>query len=214
MAQPEVLRRQVKGASDSLLAREAGGEITDEQYRNMLAQYTDDLLHNVHVESLDPKRAWEYGMVFRAGRLWDKAEQAFRIAAAHPADEDRKVNDTLRLAEAEAQLGHVAEAVKTARQAFASDYKVPILYSVLYEIVPAGEGKGHDVELARLLEDAIPQSDEAKVGTNTDEGKAFVQALSHHQHNARELAAKLYLSAGKSVDAERVLSGQASTIRV
>ncbi len=212
--QPEVLRRQVTGASDALLARVVGGEITDAQYRDLLANYTDGLLKGIRVESLDPKRAWEYGMVFRAGRLWPKAEEAFRVAVKAAPDIDRKVNDTLRLAEAEAQQGRVEEAVRTARETFDSPYKVPILYSVLYEIVPAGRGKGHDADLARLLEDAIPQSDLVRVNLATDEGKAFVMALPHHQHNARELAAQLYVSAGRTADAERVLSGKPSTIRI
>ena len=212
--QPDVLRRQVNGASDALLAREAGGEITDAQYRDLLARYTDGLLKGIRVESLDPKKAWEYGMVFRAGRLWPKAEAAFRLAVEGAPDLDRKVNDTLRLAEAEAQQGRVEEAVRTARETFDSPYKVPILYSVLYEIVPAGQGKGHDADLARLLEDAIRQSDRVRVNEATPEGRAFAMALPHHQHNARELAARLYLAAGRSSDAERVLSGNPPTIRI
>lgn len=214
MQQPEVLRRQVKGASDALFARVADGEISDAKYRDLLANYTDSLLKNVPVESLDPKKAWEYGMVFRTGRLWSKAEAAFRIAVKAAPDIDRKVNDTLRLAEAEAQQGRVDEAVRTARETYDSSYKVPILYSVLYEIVPAGRGKGHDADLARLLEDAVRESDFVRVDESTDEGRAFAMALPHHQHNARELAAQLYLSAGRSADAERVLGGKPPTLRI
>lgn len=217
--QPEVLRRQVKGASDALFARVIGAEISDRQYKDLLADYTDSLLKGVKVEDVDPSRAWEYGEVFRTGRLWAKAEAAYRVAVEAAKDDDRRVNDTLRLGEALAQQGRIAEGVAEARRAFDAppEYKAPILYGVLYEIAPGGRGKGGkkgDAALARLLEDAIRQSNLVKVDERTDAGEAFVTALPHHQHNARRLAADLYLSSGSEADAERVLGGKLPTVRV
>lgn len=217
--QPEVLRRQVKGASDALFARVNGGEITDRQYRDLLATYTDGLLKGVRVEDVDPAKAWEYGEVFRTGRLWKKAEAAYRVAAKVAKDEDRRVNDTLSLAEAIAQQGRIEEAVATARETFDAkpEYKAPILYAALYRIVPGGRGKGEksgDLLLARFLEDAIRQSDLVRVDERTESGKAFLLALPHHQHRARELAAQMYLAAGHEEDAERVLGGKLPTIRI
>ena len=217
--QPEVLRRQVKGASDALFARVVGGEITDREYRDLLASYTDDLLKGVKVEDVDPSKAWEYGEVFRTGRLWKKAEAAYRVAVKTAKDEDRRVNDTLSLAEALAQEGRVEEAVETARRTFGTEpeHKAPILYAVLYRIVPGGQGragKAGDLLLARLLEDAVRQSNLVRVDERTEAGRTFLVALPHHQHGARELAARLYLAGGKEEDAERVLGGKLPTIRV
>ena len=217
--QPEVLRRQVKGASDALFARVLGEEITDRQYRDLLAAYTDDLLKGVEIEEIAPAKAWEYGEVFRTGRLWKRAETAYRVAIGAAKDDDRRVNDLLSLSEALAQQGRVEEAVAEARKTFdvAPEYKAPILYGVLYRIAPGGRGKAAkpgDAALARLLEDAIRQSDLVRVDPNTESGAAFVQALSHHQHNARRLAADLYLSSGREADAERVLGGTLPSVRV
>ncbi len=215
-AQPEVLRRQVKGASDALFARRVSGEITDQQYQDLLAKYTDELLKSTEVESVDPSKAWEYGEVYRTARKWKEAEVLYRAAVKAATDDDRRVNDSLFLAEALAQEGKVEEAVTTARTTFnaAPTYKAPILYAVLYQIVPGGQNKGKDAELAHLLEDAIRQSDLVEVDATTESGKAFKFALPHHQHNARELAAKLYLGVGKAVDAERVLGGKLPTMRI
>ena len=214
--QPEVLRRQLKGASDALQARFGSGEITEGQYRDLLAEYADQLVSSTHIESVDPAKAWEYGEVFRTGRMWKQAEAIFRVAVKAAKDDDRRVNDTLRLAEALAHLGRVGEAVEEARKSFdaPATAKAPILYGVLLEIVPAGVGQGKDLELARLLEDAIKQSDLTKVDETTESGKGFVVALPHHQRNARRLAARLYLGVGKDADAERVLGGKTATIRI
>lgn len=215
-AQPEVLRRQVKGASDALFARQMAGEISEKQFQDLLAQFSDDLLKSTPVESVDPDKAWEYAEVYRTARKWKEAETTYRIAVKAAKDDDRRVNDSLFLAEALAQQGKIDEAISSARSTFdtTGPYKAPILYAVLYQIVPGGKRKGKDAELARLLEDAIRQSDLVEVDESTESGKAFKFALPHHQHNARELAAKLYLGVGKAADAERVLGGKLPTTRI
>ncbi|RYG22927.1 hypothetical protein EON82_15645 [bacterium] len=214
--QPEVLRRQVKGASDALYARVLSREITEAQYRDLLAKYSDDLLKSTNIEAVDPAKAWEYGEVFRTARQWKAAEAVYRIAVEAAKDDDRRVNDTLKLAEAMAHLGKISEAIEEARKSFtaAPQFKAPILYGVLYEIAPAAQGKGKDALLARLLEDAVRQSDLTEVDPASEAGQAFAVALPHHQRNARELAATLYLKAGKANDAERVLGGKLPTMRI
>jgi hypothetical protein len=126
------------------------------------------------------------------------------------------VNDALHLAEALAYLGRVPEAIATARTTFnaAPSDKVPILYGVLYEIAPAAQGHGRDAELAGLLDEAIRQADLTQVDPNTPAGGQYVTARPHHIRNARRLAAELFLKAGKNEEAERVLAGKLSTIRV
>lgn len=214
--QPEVLRRQVKGASDALYARVLSGEITESRYRELLTQYTDELLKTTDIEGIDPAHAWEYADVFRTAQQWKPAEALYRAAVKAAKDDDRRVNDTLKLAEAVAHLDRVPEAIETARKTFDAppQFKAPILYGVLYEIAPAARGKKHDAEVARLLEDAIRQSDLTEVDVNSEAGRAFLTALPHHQRNARQLAATLYLNAGKPDDAERVLGGKLPTVRI
>lgn len=214
--QPEVLRRQVKGASDALYARVLSGEITESRYRELLAGYTGDLLKATNIEGVDPAKAWEYGEVFRTAKQWKAAEALYRVAVKAAKDDDRRVNDTLKLAEAVAHLGRVGEAIAEARKSFtaAPEFKAPILYGVLYEIAPAAQGKGKDAEIARLLEDAVRQSDLTEVSPVSEAGQAFLAALPHHQRNARQLAATLYLNAGKPDDAERVLGGKLPTVRI
>ncbi len=214
--QPEVLRRQVKGASDALYTRCLAGEITEEQYQDLLAGYADDLIKSTDIKSVDPSKAWEYGDVFRTARLWKAAEGIYRVAVKAAKDEDRRVNDSLFLAECLSHEGKVEEALKLARTTFdtPAESKAPILYGVLYNIAPSAQAKGKDEELARLLEDAVHQSDLTKVNESTPEGHNFLMALPHHQRNARELAAKLYRSAGSDRQVERVLSGKLPTIRI
>ena len=216
LKQPEVLRRQLKGASDALLTREIGGEITDARYHELLSAYAEELLKDTDIEEMEPGKAWEYGEVFRTAGRWKETEALFRIAAKVSPNEDRRVNDRLRLAEALAHLGRVPEAIAQVRETFSAPpgAKAPILYGVLLELVPAGRGKGKDVELARLLEDAIRQSELVEVDRSTAAGRAFYQALPFHQRDARELAARLYLSAGRSADVERVLGGKSPTLHV
>jgi hypothetical protein len=214
--QPEVLRRQVKGASDALYARVLSGEITEPRYRELLTDYTDNLLKSTDIEGISPAKAWEYAEVFRTAQQWKAAEALFRIAVKAAKDDDRRVNDTLKFAEAIAHLGRVSEAIAAARKTFDAppQFKAPILYGVLYEIAPAAQGKKKDAEVARLLEDAIRQSDLTEVDRNSEAGQAFLTALPHHQRNARQLAATLYLNAGKPDDAERVLGGKLPTVRI
>lgn len=216
LPQPDVLRRQIKGASDALLARVGSGEITDAQYRDMLRDYARSLLKKTDIESVAPAKAWEYADAFRTAQMWKEDEALLRIAVKAAKDSDRGVNDRLRLAEALAHLDRVEEAIDVARETFDAprESKVPILYAVYLEIAPAAKGKGHDVELARLLEDASRQADLAVVDPNSDSGKAFLFALPHHQRNARKLAAELYLAAGRSQDAERVMADRLPTIKL
>ena len=110
------MRRQVKGASDALLAREFRGEISDAQYRTS-GQYTNGLLKTCRSKTPTPQ-AWEYGEAFKTGRLWPRTERLYRIAAKAAKNEDRRVNDTLQLANALAHLGKATEAIAEARKTF------------------------------------------------------------------------------------------------
>jgi len=78
---------------------------------------------------------------------------------------------------------------------------MPILPAVLLAIVPAGEGKGHDAELADLLEQAAAQHEQVVVDANTIPGRIFLLARPKHIRNAFLKAAELYEKAGNSAKA-------------
>jgi hypothetical protein len=102
-------------------------------------------------------------------------------------------------------LGDVKAAISTARSTFdakAND-KAPILMAVYLEIAPAGEGKGEDLELGQLIDDAIEQGKQTTVDVNTEAGKNFAFALKFHIRAAYIKAAELYDRAGRADLAER-----------
>ncbi len=185
-AQPEVLKSDLKGASDSLYERVYKGEITDDQAQNYLADYADRLLNGLKVEKVPVSKAWEYGDVFRTARRWKQAKVFYEIAVKNAKDDDRKVNDSLRLALVDCKLDDVPTAIKLVRSTFnvPPTAKAPILIGTLLEVVPAGRGKGHDVELAQLLQDAIPQAEQTVVDPHSEAGRSFLLARSHHVGNA------------------------------
>lgn len=198
-AQPEVLRSSLKGAADSLYERVYRREITDQQAQTFLTRYADDLLAKIKIEKVPTDKAWEYGEVFRTAKRWAQAQVFLKIAVAHVKNEDRRVNDSLRLAQVDCMLGKVAEGIKIAQSVYNTGVldKAPILPAVLYEIAPAAVGKGHDVELADLLKGAIAQSEATVVDPKLDTGKAFLLARPHHIAKAWLLIVQLYTAAGR-----------------
>jgi hypothetical protein len=91
-------------------------------------------------------------------------------------------------------LGQLPDAFKTARQAFnaAPEASAPILPAVLLEMVPAARGKGHDEELAELLEEAIGKHMATVVDPGTVAGVAFLAARPHHVRNAWRTIIEIY----------------------
>lgn len=206
--QIDVLRRNLEWASQAVNDRVARGEITDEDGKKLLQESAQKLLHAVKIEKINPVEAWQYGDVFRTAKDWELARVAYKIAiryASKSKNEDRRINDTLRLAEAEANLGQVEKAIELARQTFLSrpQEKAPILLSVLYEIVPGGRGKGHDAEFAKLLEDAVLEHEQVIVNPDTEAGKAFLAARNFHLMRAWDMIVKLYRDAGLHEEADK-----------
>lgn len=197
---PVVLRSNLQAAYRSLDARASRGDITEQKKRDLLRLYARDLLEHVDFNEIPPKKAWEYGEVFRTAARWDMAERAFRIAAENAKNEDRRVNDSLRLAQSLARLNRVDQAIDWTRKTFTTNDRetAPILPAVLLEIVPAAQGKGHDEELATLLVEAIAQHERTVVDASTDAGKAFFQAKPFHIRNAYAKAIELFAKSGKA----------------
>lgn len=194
------LRRSLRGVSDSLMQRVRDGEITDSEFKDRIAAAADNLLSKVDLKKIPDREAWEYGEMFITARQWQRAEQLLVRAVKVAPDEDRRVNDSLRLARVKAELGDVAGAIETARGVFDTDDRsaAPILPAVLYEIVPAGQGKGHDPELAALLEDAIACHLRTQVDPTTTPGRDFLSARPFHVHRAWERVIRLYDGAGET----------------
>jgi tetratricopeptide (TPR) repeat protein len=196
---PEVVRNNLKGAAEAVFLRVRVREITDEEGHAILREYADELLANVKADQVRPELAWEYAEALMTARRWNEAIPYLEVAAKVAATEDRRVNDTLRLARCFAETDRPQEAIATARKVFDAPPpdKAPILTAVLLEIAPAIQGKGADVDLARLLEDAITQSQETKVDAESQAGAIFLAARPVHIANAQRLILSLYEGAGR-----------------
>ncbi len=206
--QPEVLQRNLRWASEMVNDRVARQEIDDEEGRKLLAKYAEELVEKVDFKHMRETQAWQYAEIFRTAERWDLAEKALDMAVAHALkhnNDDRRVNDALRLAQAQAHLGKHELAIKTARSTFSAreQDKAPILLAVLYEIAPAARGHNLDAELARLVEDAIEQHTKVVVDAEDEAGRAFLAAKAHHLRNAWQMVIDLFRAAGKIDEAER-----------
>jgi hypothetical protein len=219
-AQPEVLRNALKGAADALFDRVHTGELTDAEAQDKLSKYADTLLSSLKMEKVPHDKAWEYGEVFRAARRWKQAKVFLEIAVKYANTQDRFVNDSIRLAAVDCMLKDVPTAIKLVRGTFTAypENKAPILYGALYDVVPAGEGQGHDVELAQLLQDSIAQAMKTRVDPKSEAGSAFLMARGHHvgvawlkvvqmftDANRPDLARKAEQEAAKSSNSERAI---------
>lgn len=203
----DVIMRQLTVASDSLNARRERGEIGERRYRALITNIARDYVSQAKDTTLNNKNARTWAQIYKTARDWKKAEEAFVIAVKVDKDASKEdfnalglwVGDTMELAGAQAHLGNVHEAVETARSVFSAPpkAKVPILTSVLYDVVPVSIGHGADLELAKLLEDAIKQHEEVIVDPSTDGGRNFLLARPHHIQRAWEEAQLLYETAGR-----------------
>lgn len=213
---PDVLRNLLKGAATQFYSRVRTREITDAEAQEFLTEYANDLLKTVQAKDVPADRAWEYAEVLMTAKRWKDARKFLELAVKNPESEDRRVNDNLRLARVQAMLGEVELAAKTARSVFDAKPvdKAPILTAVLLEIVPAGEGKKKDVELALLLEDAIYQSRDAQVDPSTEAGAKYLAARPFHVRNAWEKIQELYERAGKPEEGGKAAKRGMSADRV
>jgi len=203
---PDVLRNNLSGASKSFFGRVESGEISDAEARKLLSDYAKVLLAEVSPDKVSADRAWEYAEVLLVAERWTQAKTFLEVAVKNAKNDDRRVNDTLRLARVEAMLGDIPKAIELARSTFdapPSD-KGPILLATLFEIVPAGRGKKHDPSLAELLVDAIPQMEQTVVDESTESGKTFIIARPVHIRNAYTLAVQLLAESGDRKRAQEV----------
>ena len=199
---PDNLKDQFSSISELLQVRLAHRQISNEEFKFLLGQAADSLLKGFTVDKVEARNAWQIGEIMINARHWEDAQTVLVKAiewAKSNHNEDRFVNDTLRLARVRAELGEVSQAVKTARTVFSvpSYAAVPILYATQSEIVPAGRGKGHDAELAKLWEDAIAIDLKATVNPETVPGQGFLSARPFHVYQSWVLVTELYRDANR-----------------
>lgn len=196
---PVIMIRNLKDLHASLQQRVDRGEISPEIKDAMVQKLAADFVKKLKVERINEHEAWLYADVLRQAGRWEDAYKALQIAVKDPLTEDRRVNDSLQLARVAAHLGKVEEAIKIAKSTFDADpsNKAAILLAVYKEIVPEAKGKGHDTELAELVEGAIEQHSLVVVDPASDPGKAFIAAYSTHIHQAWNTVIMLYRSDGR-----------------
>lgn len=199
-----IIQRNLKWASDFVNERRSRKEISDREGKDMLAAYAEELTSSIDVNKVPVQEAYKYGDLLRTAREWEKSEILLTQAVEHANEkgsEERRIVDALRLADVKAHLGKVKEAMTLVKSTFDAKPtdKAPILLATYLEVIPAARGKGHDVELGLLLEDAIVQHAETTVDIGTESGAAFIVARGYHMNKAWELARSLFRDA-KRVD--------------
>jgi tetratricopeptide (TPR) repeat protein len=211
----EILERNIRDLYLTLDERVVSTEITQEQRDRLFAEAVASWLKPVNPNIVPSDEAHYYADAYRTAGDWETAEKLYRVAAKSAQTPDRLVNDTLRLAWAEAKLGKVQEAIATARKTFDAPprEKAPILMSVLYELAPAAEGKGHDGALAKLIEDATAQHAAAVVDPSDPSGKAFLIARRMHLTRAWQAAVRLYEAAGMKQESQAAAAKGEAQVR-
>ena len=195
----QALQQHVRQADEVLTDRLVKGQIDLRTKNEILHGFIQDQLKGVELEKVDDGDVWRFADVFRQLGDWQTTHDLYVRAVKAAKDEDRRVNDTLRLAEAKAHLGEVADGISLVRSTFdaAPGGKAPILMATLYEFVPAAMGQEHDLDVAKLLEDATEQQLLTVVDPKTPEGRAFLQARTYHIRRAWDAVVRIYRSYGE-----------------
>lgn len=189
----EVAYSLLKQATDALDVKYQKGQITDEQRLEKIREYSEELLREVDQSQVPRRSLWQYAEILRISRRWAEAEETLMQAIKSPADEDRRIQDTLRLSQAQAHNGKYQLAIETAKKTFDAkdEDAAPILMGCLYEIAPVIKGHGVNPALAELLKGAIECHTRTKVDVNTQEGKIFDSVRRFHIRKAEILIEQL-----------------------
>lgn len=200
---PERLLANLRQMSEQANRRVARGELSEEDAEKIVSAKARELASGLDVKNIPVNHAWMYGDLYRSGRLWSKAERALGIAVKEAKSDDRRIVDTLRLAQSQAEQGKVKDAIASAEAVMMARPvdSAPILPAVLLEIVPAAERREFDRELAGLLKKAINAHSRTIVDATSPPGKAFLLARSRHVDDAWGKVIELYRRAGDSQSA-------------
>lgn len=176
---------------DALVRRKV---MTPEESRKVLVQYATNHVEKINVASVRTSEAFRYAELLRTAERWSEAQKYFEMAMVNePKNSDRIVNSRIRIAHCLAMQGKPEEAIKMAREAFDAPpgNKPSILLGVYMEVAPAARGQGMDVELARLIADAVDQHLMSTVDGASLPGQAFLNSRRHHIGAAFRLAKQL-----------------------
>lgn len=188
------LQQSVRALDDALTERMMKGQIDSETKKQVFQDYVREKLEGVELEKIPDDQAWRFADVYRQLEDWKTTDLLYTRAVDKAPDEDRRVNDTLRLAEAKARLGDVPTGLLLARKTFDAQPggKAPILMAVLYEFTPAALGQDMDIEVAQLLEEAMQQHLLTVVDPQTEAGRLFLEARPYHVQKAWEVVLRVY----------------------
>ena len=194
---PEALQKRLGRARSTVDDRIRRRQLSREEGDEILREYVVSLLEDVDVETVSPDEAWIYGDLFRQVPDWQATYDLYSVAVEHAESEDRRVNDSLRLAEATAELGDVEEGIRLVRSTFdaSAGGKGPILMATLYEFLPSARRPGMEIQLAALLEAAIEQHLMTVVDPSEDVGRLFLISREHHVREAWSQIILLYQAA-------------------
>ncbi len=181
MMKATVMRRNLKQASDAANARVGKGQMSQTEAKDKVSATAETLLNDLKPDNIPDSDLWEYGEVLWTAKEWERAipvlEKALTVASESK-DEDRRINDTLRLAQCYVGNGDIPKGIETVRKTFdvGPTGSAPILPSLVFEFVPMAQGKGFDPDLVKLLQDAIPIFAKTEVDESTQPGRDFIIA--------------------------------------
>lgn len=204
---PAVMRRNMIDLHEKLQERVDRGEISQVQKDELVLDRAQKLTEKVSLEDVEPRFAWQLADVLRQADRWEDAYTVLKIGVEKPVNEDRRVNDSLQLARVAAHLGKIEEAIDLTRSTFDAERseKAPILLATLKEVLPEAEGKGFDLELAVLLEEAIDQHEQVVVDPDSEAGQAFLLVYPIHISEAWSKVIRLYKDNGKQEEMEQAI---------
>ena len=194
----ETLQENVRQVDEMLALRVENGKIDQSQKSAFLLEYIAEQLEGVDLDEIPTDQAWRFADVYRQMDDWQATHDLYVVAVENASDEDRRVNDTLRLAESVAMLGSVLEGIDLVRSTFDAEPtgKAPILMATLYEFVPAALGSGHDLAVVKLLEEATEQHLLTVVDPESESGRTFIKARFYHVREAWRAIIPVYRAIG------------------
>jgi tetratricopeptide (TPR) repeat protein len=197
--EPARMMANLREARETLDMRVAKNQLTSQQRDQLMLEKTKKYLEITDKGDVTDENAWIYGDLYRDAGMWKEAFSLYDRARKAAKNEDRRVNDNLRFSRAAGQIGKVKDAIAAVRSTFSTPpkEKAPILPALIFEVIPSCEGKGSDLELARLLEEGISQHNATVVDAETDPGKAFLIARPAHIQRAFTKVVDLYVKAGR-----------------
>ena len=191
-----LLQQNVQRVADVLNDRVIRGQISRAEKQELLSAYIGEQVADLVRDDIPADQVWRFADVYRQMEDWQTTHDLYTIAVTTAESEDRRVNDSLRLAEATARLGNIEEGMDLVRSTFDVDPegKAPILMATLYEFALAVRGRGHDRALALLLEDAALQHMQTVIDPKSEAGRRFMQARRYHVREAWFAIIRLYRS--------------------